>query len=41
MRKLIIALAVLALIAGAASAKHTLYRPNEVEKHSCSSPSRR
>ena len=34
MRKLIIALAVLALIAGAASAKHTLYRPNEVEKQS-------
>jgi hypothetical protein len=34
MKRLIIALAVLALIAGVASAKQTLYRPNEVEKQS-------
>jgi hypothetical protein len=34
MKRLIIALAVLALIAGAVSAKQTLYRPNDVEKQS-------
>jgi len=34
MKRLIITLAVLALIAGVASAKQTLYRPNEVEKQS-------
>jgi hypothetical protein len=34
MKRLIIALAVLALIGGVASAKHTTYRPNDVEKQS-------